>query len=114
MHKPSAMGEVFNIGHHEEVSIRDLARLIRDLTGSSSKIELVPYEKALGSGFEDIPRRLPDLTKIEDFIGYRPTRNLRAMLEEILTYRRRETHGVSKTSNVGPQDLTSGSIPSEW
>jgi UDP-glucose 4-epimerase len=114
MDKPSAMGEVFNIGHHEEVSIRDLARLIRDLTGSSSKIELVPYEKALGSGFEDIPRRLPDLTKIEDFIGYRPTRNLRAMLEEILTYRRRETHGVSKTSNVGPQDLTSGNIPSQW
>ena len=113
MDKPSAMGEVFNIGHHEEVSIGDLARLIRDLTGSSSKIELVPYEKALGSGFEDIPRRLPDLTKIEDFISYRPTRNLRAMLEEILTYRRRETHGVSKASNVGPQDLTSGNIPSQ-
>jgi nucleoside-diphosphate-sugar epimerase len=85
MDKPSAMGEVFNIGHHEEISMLELAGMIKEMTGSNSEIQRIAYEDALGSGFEDMPRRLPDLTKIQEFIGYRPTRNLPAMLEEILS-----------------------------
>ena len=88
MGKPSAMGEVFNIGHHEDISILELAHLIKELCGSNSEIELVPYEIALGTGFEDMQRRLPDLGKIERFIGYRPSLDLRQMLTTIIAARR--------------------------
>src|SRR5690606_10279695 len=84
MSRPSAMGEVFNVGHHADISILELAHLVRRLVGSSSAVRLVPYESALGRGFEDMPRRLPDLRKIESAIGYRPSRDLPAMLEGIL------------------------------
>jgi UDP-glucose 4-epimerase len=60
------------------------------MTGSASPIELVPYERALGSGFEDMPRRIPDLAKIHAAIGYAPTRDLREMLDAIIAWRRVE------------------------
>jgi UDP-glucose 4-epimerase len=90
MGRPSAMGEVFNIGHHQDISILSLAELVREMTGSASPIELVPYERALGSGFEDMPRRIPDLAKIHAAIGYAPTRDLREMLDAIIAWRRVE------------------------
>jgi len=70
---PRAYGEVFNLGSNEEVSIYELARLVKELTGSQSEIVFVPYDEAYRPGFEDVQRRLPDLTKAEDLIGYRPT-----------------------------------------
>jgi UDP-glucose 4-epimerase len=83
---PKAWGEVFNIGQHEEISILDLANLIKQMTNSKSEIELVSYDQAYEAGFEDMHRRLPDLTRIEEFIGYKPTLDLREMLEKIITY----------------------------
>jgi UDP-glucose 4-epimerase len=88
--QPAAYGEVFNIGHTEEISILHLAELVKAMTGSHSEVAFVPYEQAYESGFEDMTRRLPDLTKIQRTIGYRPTLTLPAMLEAIIAYQRLE------------------------
>lgn len=76
----SACGETFNIGTDQEIAIIDLARMIRDLCASRSEILLVPYEKAYGDGFEDVPRRVPDLRKIRRWIGYDPEVDLEKLL----------------------------------
>ncbi|HKE33115.1 MAG TPA: GDP-mannose 4,6-dehydratase [Candidatus Angelobacter sp.] len=73
-------GEVYNIGSTEEVSILELARKIRELTGSKSKIVFVPYDQAYEQGFEDMMRRVPDLTKINRLIGYVPVTSLDEIL----------------------------------
>jgi nucleoside-diphosphate-sugar epimerase len=86
--EPRAVGEVFNIGATEEVSIRGLAERVRTMTGSRSEIVLVPYEEAYEAGFEDMPRRVPDLTKIHRLIGYAPTRGLDAILAEVVEHMR--------------------------
>ena len=85
---PQAYGEVFNIGHTKEISIYDLAVLVKQLTGSASEIGLVPYEQAYEAGFEDMPRRAPDITKIQRLIGYRPGLGLPEMLERVIAYER--------------------------
>ena len=79
--EPKAVGGVFNIGNTEEISILNLAHRIKDLTGSRSDIVLVPYDEAYEEGFEDMPRRVPDLSKIHRLVGYAPT----VGLDEILT-----------------------------
>ncbi len=84
MSHPEARGEVFNIGNDEEVSILQLAERVRALTGSKSPIRLVPYSEAYTAGFEDMGRRVPDLSKIKRLIGYRPTRNLDQILCDVL------------------------------
>jgi UDP-glucose 4-epimerase len=81
LQEPRAIGEVFNIGNVEEVSILELARRVRTLTGSSSEIVTIPYEKAYEAGFEDMPRRVPALEKIHALVGYEP----KLRLDEILT-----------------------------
>jgi UDP-glucose 4-epimerase len=81
---PGAYGEVFNIGHTKEIAIRELAALVQEMTGSRSEIRFVPYEQAYEAGFEDMPRRLPDISKIQRLIGYRPTLDLPEMLERII------------------------------
>jgi nucleoside-diphosphate-sugar epimerase len=83
---PRAVGQVFNIGNTEEVSILDLAERIRAMTSSGSEIEFVPYEKAYEAGFEDMPRRVPDLTKIAEYIGYRPTVGLDGILRRVVEH----------------------------
>lgn len=83
---PGAVGEVFNIGHTKETSIHDLARLVKEMTGSESKIAFMPFEEVYAPGFEDIPRRLPDISKIQDLIGYAPTLDLPDMLQRIISY----------------------------
>jgi UDP-glucose 4-epimerase len=83
---PEAYGEVFNVGHTEEISIYDLAVNVKKMTGSSSEIVLVPYEQAYEAGFEDMHRRLPDISKIEGLIGYRPKLRLAEMLERVIAY----------------------------
>ncbi len=87
---PGAVGEVFNIGHTKDVAIIELARLVRQLTGSKSEIVLVPFEEAYEAGFEDMQRRLPDTTKLRKLIGYRPTLDLAAILETIIAQQRAE------------------------
>ena len=85
---PGAVGEVFNVGHTREISIYDLAVLVRKITGSESEIVFVPFEEAYASGFEDMPRRLPDIARLQELIGYRPTLDLPEMLRRIVAYYR--------------------------
>ena len=87
---PGAVGEVFNIGHTKDIEILELAWLVRQLSGSESEIEFVPFEEAYEAGFEDMARRLPDISKLKRLIGYRPTLDLPAMLEAIIAQGRLE------------------------
>jgi UDP-glucose 4-epimerase len=86
VNEPKAVGEVLNIGNTEEVSIRALAERVRTLTGSRSPIKLVPYDQAYESGFEDMPRRLPDLSKVKQLIGYEPQHSLDDILHHVIDY----------------------------
>ncbi len=88
--EPTAVGQVFNIGNTEEISIRALADRVKKLTGSQSIIKLIPYDQAYESGFEDMPRRVPDLSKIEKLIGYETKNNLDDILTQVIDYFRRK------------------------
>lgn len=88
--KPEAVGELFNIGSNEEVTIMQLAERVRERAGSQSEIKLVPYEEAYESGFEDFRRRVPSLAKIERMIGWRPTTPLDETIDQIIAYYREE------------------------
>lgn len=85
-----AVGEVFNIGNHEEITILDLAERVIARTGSRSTIELVPYEQAYRPGFEDMRRRVPDTRKIKRFVGWEPTTPLDHTIDQILGFFRSE------------------------
>lgn len=85
-----ANGGVYNVGSKEEVSILGLAERILKLSGSSSKILLVPFQEAYGPGFEDMQRRLPDTTRIQRLIEWQPARNLDETLVSIIEYERRQ------------------------
>lgn len=81
-----AIGEVFNIGNRSEVTIRDLAERVKSLTGSRSPVQLVPYDQAYEAGFEDMPRRVPDITKIRQLIGYEPKVCLDDIIRRVIDY----------------------------
>src|SRR5215469_14483574 len=83
---PATNGEVYNIGSTEEISILTLARKIKELTSSKSRIVFVPYDQAYEQGFEDMMRRVPDLTKINQLIGYAPTTTLDEILLNTIRY----------------------------
>jgi UDP-glucose 4-epimerase len=84
-----AYGQVFNVGATNELSILDLAERIVEMTGSWSDISLIPYEEAYAEGFEDMYRRVPDITKVQALIGWRPTRTLENIIEDVVEQRRR-------------------------
>jgi UDP-glucose 4-epimerase len=86
-----ATGQVFNIGSQEEITIAGLAQLVKEKTQSPSPIVFVPYDKAYEEGFEDMRRRVPDLTKIHRTIGYKPTVDLSSILDRIIEYYRNRT-----------------------
>jgi UDP-glucose 4-epimerase len=86
-----AHGEIFNIGAQEEISILSLAERVRELTGSDSAIEVVPYEEAYAEGFADMPRRYPDLTKIGGAIGWSATLSLDEILLDVIAFQRAQT-----------------------
>lgn len=88
---PRANGEVYNIGSTQEISVLDLARKVKELTGSSSKLVFIPYSQAYEEGFEDMMRRVPDLSKIHHLINYRPTMNLDEILLDIIRHHSRPT-----------------------
>ena len=81
---PQAEGSVFNIGSDEEVTINRLAQLVKEAAGSDSAIQYVPYEQAYGKDFEDMHRRVPDLTRIRQAIGYAPSKSLRELVEVVV------------------------------
>ena len=83
---PQAMGEIFNIGNPNAISIQELAEKIKAMTGSKSRIEHIPYEKAYEKGFEDMKHREPDITKIKNLIRFHPKVELYEMLENIIKY----------------------------
>jgi UDP-glucose 4-epimerase len=84
--EPNAVGQVINVGNTEEVTIRALAERVRTLAGSSSSIRFVPYDEAYESGFEDMPRRVPDLAKARAMIGYQPRLGLDDILVQIIEH----------------------------
>jgi UDP-glucose 4-epimerase len=86
MEKDEAVGGVFNIGSNEEVSINQLAEKVRELTGSKSEIVRVPYDEAYEEGFEDMPRRVPDISKVGALTGFRPTVKLEEILQTVIAY----------------------------
>ena len=87
----AVVGEVFNIGNHEEISMMDLAIKVRALTGSASEIVLIPYDQAYEAGFEDMPRRVPNLDKIRAAVGYAPTVGLDEILRRVIAHERAAT-----------------------
>ncbi|MGC8627796.1 MAG: NAD-dependent epimerase/dehydratase family protein [Acidimicrobiales bacterium] len=82
--EPKAVGDVFNVGSSEEISIEELARRVIAQTGSRSTIVHLPYEVAYEVGFEDMDRRVPDVSKVEALIGWRPRHNLSEILEDVI------------------------------
>ena len=86
--EPRAVGEIFNIGGDEEISINDLANRVKRLTRSSSPIEYIPYERAYQEGFEDMERRVPDISKLKQMVGYTNTHDLDSMLIKIIEHER--------------------------
>jgi UDP-glucose 4-epimerase len=84
---PQAVGEVFNIGNdREEVTILELAQRVKERTGSKSEIEIVPYSKAYEEGFEDMFRRIPDISKLQKLTGYDPKVGLNEILDRVIAY----------------------------
>ncbi|MCC6164926.1 MAG: GDP-mannose 4,6-dehydratase [Acidobacteria bacterium] len=86
--EPRARGQVFNIGNGEEISINALAEKVKAMTGSTSEIVRIPYDQAYESGFEDMPRRVPDISKINALVGYEPRVDLDQILREVIDYMR--------------------------
>ena len=85
---PDAVGRTFNIGSDQEINIKGLALLVKDIAGSSSALAYVPYDQVYGGGFEDTQRQAPDLSKIRSLIGYRITKDLPATIRSVIEYQR--------------------------
>lgn len=90
LNEPRAIGNVYNVGSPEEVTILELAQRIKVATGRDVPVVLVPYEEAYEFGFEDMRRRVPDTTKLRTLTNWRPTRDLSAILAEVTADARRE------------------------
>ena len=88
MDTTESIGQVFNIGSTEEISILKLAEKVKELTQSTSEIVFVPYDDAYEEGFEDMPRRVPDTTKINQLVGFKPEMTLNGILETVIGFHR--------------------------
>lgn len=88
MAAPEAIGEVFNVGSTQEVTIRGLAEQVRDAAGSTSEIRLIPYGEAYAAGFEDMMRRVPDVSKLERVTGFRPRTSLEEIVRDVVADQR--------------------------
>ncbi len=86
MRVPEAEGQVVNVGNPQEVTIGELAMLVKEMTQSASPIEYLPYEKAFGPGFEDMRRRCPDITKLRQLTGFEPTKDLEAIVASVIEF----------------------------
>jgi nucleoside-diphosphate-sugar epimerase len=81
---PDAVGQIFNIGSNEEISIEQLARMVKSLAGSASPIHYIPYEEAYEEGFEDMQRRVPDIGKIHNLLNFQTTYNTRQIIQSVI------------------------------
>ena len=88
--EPRAVGGVFNVGNTDEVSIRELAERVKTLSGSQSTIQYVPYDEAYEAGFEDMPRRVPDISKIRELVGYEPKLELNDIIKTVIEHIRQK------------------------
>jgi len=86
MAEPEAVGKIFNVGNEEEVTIKDLALMVKEMTGSSSEIEYISYEKAYGPGYEDMQRRCPDITRLKDFMHFNPKTDRKGIIQSVIDY----------------------------
>jgi UDP-glucose 4-epimerase len=86
MDSDKAIGEVFNVGNNQQISIMELAKKVIAVTGSTSSIEMVAYEKAYPAGFEDMERRVPDISKIERVLGWKPQIGLEQIIKDIAAH----------------------------
>ena len=86
INEPRAVGQVFNVGNGEEISIRDLASRVREMTDSRSELRFVSYEQAFDGNFEDMPRRVPDISKLRRTVGYEPRVQLNGIIESVIEY----------------------------
>jgi len=86
MDRLDSVGQVYNIGSNEEISILKLAEKVKELTNSESEIVFVPYDEAYEEGFEDMPRRVPDITKINELVGFRPEMTLEGILQSVISF----------------------------
>jgi UDP-glucose 4-epimerase len=84
--EPRAVGQVFNIGNGHEITIGGLAAKIKSMTGSGSEIVTIPYDQAYEAGFEDMPRRVPDISRIRSLVGYEPTVQLDETLRRVIEH----------------------------
>jgi UDP-glucose 4-epimerase len=97
--EPRAYGEVYNIGSDQEISVLALAQRVREIAGSHSEIEFVPFEQIYGERFEDMQRRVPSLRKIHDLVGYRPECSLDELLRLTVSYYR-DRHDAERESET--------------
>ena len=86
MDSDKAIGQVFNVGNNQQISIMDLAKKVIEITNSSSKIEKIAYEDAYPDGFEDMQRRVPDISKIKQVLGWTPEINLNQIIKDIAAF----------------------------
>ncbi len=108
---PAAIGQVFNVGNPEEISIGDLAKLVKKLTGSDSEIRRIPYDRAYQPGFEDMHRRLPNIEKISRLIGFEPRIKLEEIISRIVESKRQEIGqplGLPVTAGLQPHSMRAG------
>ena len=90
MGEPRAVGKVFNVGNDREISILDLAEMIRRRAGSDSETRLIPFEEAYDLSFEDLARRVPDLSRIRALVGYSPARGIEQIIDRVIEHHRSE------------------------
>ncbi len=83
-----ALGRVFNIGSNEEITILELAKKVKSITDSQSEIVFVPYDQAYEEGFEDMARRVPDISRLQTLIGYRPSNDLKQIIQSVIDYQK--------------------------
>jgi len=83
---PEAIGNIFNVGGEEEISIGELAALVKSMTRSRSEIRYIPYDEAYEEGFEDMHRRVPDITKIKNLLGFRTTHDTRQIVQSVINH----------------------------
>lgn len=97
---PQAVGQVFNIGNGEEITMNALAALIKEMSGSRSEIVHIPYGEAYEKGFEDTGHRVPDISKLAATIGYKPTLDLRGILEKVIDHTRNELADYARAAGA--------------